>query len=123
MFEVGQGILGKIKYVDGTLPNKNRTYIIVDVSEDGKKIKVLNVSSVKGKEHKLAFPSNQRLKKYNPPFLRDSFVKLDSLSEVDASDFSSIMILNNGNKLDCDEMNTIIQGLSAYNTLKCRGTY
>ncbi len=116
MFEAGQGILAKIKFVDGAIPDKNRTYIIVEVSEDGKKIKVLNVSSVKGKEHKLAFPSNQRLKKYNPPFLRDSFVKLDSLTEVYSSDFSSIVVLNNGNKLDGDEMEMIIQKLSAYNT-------
>jgi hypothetical protein len=116
VFEVGQGILGKLKFVDGTIPDKNRTYIIVDVSEDGQKIKVLNVSSVKGKEHKLAFPYNLRINRYNPPFLKDSFVKLDSLTEVDSSDFSSIIILNNGNKLDSDEMDTIIQRLSAYNT-------
>ncbi len=48
MFEVGQGILGKIIFNDGIMPNKYRTYIIVDVSKCNQTIKVLNVSYVKG---------------------------------------------------------------------------
>jgi|GEM_PF-1120763 len=116
MYEVGQGILGRLKYVDGTMPNKKRTYLIVDVIEAGQKIKVLNVSSVKGKEHKLAFSSNLEISNYNPPFLKESFVKLDSLIEVTSSDFPSIRILNNGNKLDNNELNTIIRSLRLYNS-------
>lgn len=62
----------------------------------------------------IAFPHNQRIY-INHLLFRDSFAKLYSLTEVDSSDFSSIIILNNGNNLGSDEMNKIIQGLSTYN--------
>lgn len=114
MFEVGQGILGKIIFNDGIMPNKYRTYIIVDVSKCNQSIKVLNVSYVKGQENKLAFPYNIRINKYNPPFLKDCFVKLDSITEVDINDCSQLKVLNNGNKLDTNEMNIIIKKLNEY---------
>ena len=84
-FVVGQGILGKIRFVDGEIPAYNRTYLVVTVESDY--IEVLNVSSVKGKERKLAFPTNERLRTYNPPFVMPSFVKLDSLTRVESADW------------------------------------
>ena len=69
-FIEGQGILGKIRFVDGEFPAYDRTYLVVTVKEDY--IEVLNVSSIRGKERKLAFPTNERLRTYNPPFLTKS---------------------------------------------------
>lgn len=77
-FVEGQGILGKIRFVDGELPEYNRTYLIINVTSEY--IEVLNVSSIRGKERKLAFPTNERLRSFKPPFLKPSFVKLDSLT-------------------------------------------
>ena len=101
-FVVGQGILGKIRFVDGEIPAYNRTYLVVTVESDY--IEVLNVSSVKGKERKLAFPTNERLRTYNPPFVMPSFVKLDSLTRVESADWGNLQVLNSGRILDGNEL-------------------
>ena len=93
-FIEGHGILGRIRFVDGTMPDYDRTYLVVTVANDY--IEVLNVSSIRGKERKLAFPTNERLRSYNPPFVMPSFVKLDSLTKVFKSDWENLQILNNG---------------------------
>lgn len=101
-FIEGQGILGKIRFVDGEFPAYDRTYLVVTVKEDY--IEVLNVSSIRGKERKLAFPTNERLRTYNPPFLMPSFVKLDSLTRVESSDWDKLQVLNSGRSLDGTEL-------------------
>lgn len=104
-FVEGHGLLGLLRFVDGTMPSYARTYLVIDVSDDY--IDVLNVSSIRGKERKLAFPTNERLRKYNPPFLKASFVKLDSLTRVSKSEWGNLQILNNGQTLDLNELNRI----------------
>lgn len=101
-FIEGHGILGRIRFVDGTMPDYDRTYLVVTVANDY--IEVLNVSSIRGKERKLAFPTNERLRSYNPPFVMPSFVKLDSLTKVFKSDWENLQILNNGRTLDSNEL-------------------
>ena len=101
-FVVGQGILGKIQFVDGEIPAYNRTYLVVSAESDY--IEVLNVSSTRGKERKLAFPTNERLRTYNPPFIKPSFVKLDSLTRVDRADWGELQLLHSGKTLDEDEL-------------------
>ena len=76
-FKEGQGVLGKIQFKDGSMPLYDRTYLIVTVAADY--IEVLNVSSVRGKERKLAFPTNKKLDSYCPPFLKPSFLKQGGL--------------------------------------------
>lgn len=104
-FIEGNGVLGKIRFVDGTMPEYDRTYLVVTVTNAY--IEVLNVSSVRGKERKLAYPTNLRLRFYNPPFLRPSFVKLDSLTRVHKADWAHLQILNNGRTLDKRELTRI----------------
>lgn len=104
-FQEGQGVLGSIQFVDGSMPSYDRTYLVVYVGSDY--IEVLNVSSIRGKERKLAFPTNERLRNYNPPFIVPSFVKLDSLTRVPQSDWSSLQILNGGRTLDSGELGRI----------------
>ena len=98
----GQGVLGRIRFIDGMLPEYDRTYLVVNVERDY--IEVLNVSSIKGKEWKLAFPTNERLKNYNPPFVMPSFVKLDSLTRVERSEWANLRVLNAGRTLDVSEL-------------------
>jgi len=105
LFIEGQGILGKIRFVDGEFPAYDRTYLVVTAEADY--IEVLNVSSIKGKERKLAFPTNERLRSYNPPFVMPSFVKLDSLTRVESADWSNLQVLNAGRTLDRAELERI----------------
>ena len=65
---------------------------------------MLNVSSIRGKERKLAFPTNERLRLYNLPFVMPSFVKLDSLTRVESSDWGNFQVLNSGRTLDRAEL-------------------
>lgn len=104
-FAEGHGVLGRIRFVDGTIPSYDRTYLVVSVSNDY--IELLNVSSIKGKERKLAFPTNERLRNYNPPFILPSFVKLDSLTRVSKSEWGNLQTLNGGRTLDSNELNRI----------------
>lgn len=101
-FLEGHGILGRIRFIDGTLPEYDRTYLVVSAFDDY--IEVLNVSSLRGKERKLAFATNERLKVFNPPFLKPSFVKLDSLTKVPKNEWDNLKILSNGRRLDLSEL-------------------
>lgn len=101
-FIPGQGVLGRIAFRDGATPEYDRTYLVVSVSTEH--IEVLNVSSVRGKERKLAFPTNERLRVFCPPFLKPSFVKLDSLTRVDAAEWGALKLLYGGQPLDGSEL-------------------
>ena len=49
----------------------------------------------------LAFPTNERLRSYNPPpFVLPSFVKLDSLTRVDRADGGELKVLYSGKNLN-----------------------
>ena len=104
-FVEGQGVLGRIRFVDGEFPMYDRTYLIVTVEKEY--IEVLNVSSIKGKERKLAYPTNKRLVNFKPPFVMPSFVKLDSLTRVERADWGKLKILNAGRTLNNSELEKI----------------
>ena len=106
-FLPGQGILGRIRFADGQMPMYDRTYLVVSVGIDY--IEVLNVSTIRGKERKLFFPSNEQLKVYRPPFLYPSFVKLDSLTKVSVKDCAELKILYGGQPIDDTELKRIIE--------------
>ncbi len=105
MFEVGQGVKGKITFADGCSPLYVRVYLVVEVSTS--EISILNISSTRGKEHKLLFPTNLEIKNYDPPFNEPSFVKLDSLIRVNSSEWGNLKIIRNGSKLSSDELEKI----------------
>lgn len=109
MFKVGQGIKGQIRFKDGELSEKVRPYLIVKVCSEY--IEVLTVSTIKGKERKLAFPTNKKIDKFKPPFLKPSFVKLDSLIKIHKSEWKKYSIIHNGETLDFNELNNIISNI------------
>ena len=110
MLQKGQGILGKTRFVDGSYPKYPRTYLVVSVASD--KIGILNVSSTAGKEHKLLFPSNRSISNYDPPFKKDSFVKLDSLTYITPAEASKFAVLHKGDCLDSTELQEIIDSIA-----------
>jgi len=104
-FIPGQAVLGRIPFHDGDIPQYDRPYLIISVSADY--IEVVNISSIRGKERKLAFSTNERLRVYNPPFLKPSFVKLDSLTKIPNSEWCNLKLLHGGKTLDSSELSRI----------------
>lgn len=111
MWQVGQGVLGKVRFKDGDFPEYPRTYLVVSVSST--QIGILNISSTAGKEHKLLFPSNKSIKNFEPPFKKDCFVKLDSLTYVPVSEANGFRLLHGGDLLDSTELQSIISAVGA----------
>lgn len=105
IFLGGQGIFGRARFVDGQMPKYDRPYLIVGVSTEH--INVLNVSSIRGKERKLAFPTNERLRVFKPPFPKPSFVKLDSLIQIPKAEWNNFRLLDGGKTLDQGELKRI----------------
>ena len=111
-FKMGQAVLGKVIFTDGFMPKYARPYLIVDVKEES--VSVLNVSSLKGKEWKLAYPSNVQITKFSPPFKLPSFAKLDSLSEISIDECKNMRLLDGGKTLDEQELSKILELLNEY---------
>ncbi|EKF8799172.1 TPA: hypothetical protein ACN1M9_001436 [Enterococcus faecalis] len=112
MVAVGEAYLGKISYLDGVMPSYYRPYLVVEVLTNG--IHVLNVSSSKGKETKLLYASNYELTKFNPPFVKPSFVKLDSKTFIPDQDLQTLKLLSNGQKLNSRDLNNILAQFKSF---------
>lgn len=106
-FVVGQAFWGKIRFPDGEFPAYERPYLIVGI--DDEYIEILTVSSVAGKEWELTLPTNKEIFKYDPPFPRRTFVKLDSLQRVHISELATVRIAKSGRALDETELSEIIK--------------
>ncbi len=66
----------------GIMENKYRYMLIVEYNKNDKVVKMINVSSLKGKEHKLLYSSNIEINNYCPLPV-PSFAKLDTLYIID----------------------------------------
>lgn len=108
-FIAGQAFWGRICFPDGGVPAYDRPYLIIGV--DGDYLEILTVSSVDGKEWKLTLPTNKEILKYDPPFPKRTFVKLDSLQRVHISNLSNICMARNGKTLDAAELSEIISAI------------
>jgi hypothetical protein len=110
----GHGLLLKLPFADGGPCSYDRTFLVINVDTISNKIRLLNVSSIKGKAHKLLYPSNIPLRKYKPPFKFSSFVKLDALYEIDYFSELDTRILHNRMPYDSNELHNIINKFNAY---------
>lgn len=115
---VGQGILGRYRFRDGTMPTKDRTYLVVKISSTH--VGLLNISSSAGKEEKLQRASNEPLLKYEPPFKKPSFAKLDSYVEIPIQYMQQDMIsgrtfvLHRGEVLDSTDLNNLLTKMQEF---------
>ena len=66
----------------GYMGKKPRYMLVVEYNETDKIVKMVNVSSLKGKEHKLLYSSNIEINNYTPLPV-PSFAKLDVLYIID----------------------------------------
>lgn len=109
---VGQGLLLSLNFADGGQCTAKRTFLVIKVLD--KEIHLLNISSIQGKEHKLAFPSNEKICKYRPPFMKKSFCKLDALYIIPNESIINSYVLADGRAMHPDEISRIIQAYSNY---------
>ncbi len=114
-FVTGQAFWGRICFPDGAMPAYDRPYLVVGV--DGEYIEILTVSSVAGKEWKLTLPTNKEIYKYDPPFQKRTFVKLDSLQRIHTSVLVNVSISRGGRTLDETELSDIIDSIIRYSPL------
>lgn len=117
----GVGIRIQSCFADGTICPYKRPFLVIDFDTTNGTIKMLNVSSVLGKERKLLFKSNKLIKKYKPPFIDPSFVKLDELYEIQYFSNLDKSVVHNADVLDEDELNEILNEYRDYslvNTMK-----
>ncbi len=112
MLRKGQAILLKLDFCDGGICEYKRPFLVVDKNNDY--IYLLNISSTKGKEHKLGRRSNMLIKRYKPPFVKSSFVKLDSMYIVPNEEYIKNCLLNEGRALHPIELKNILDSLTNY---------
>lgn len=86
--------------------NKKRYMLVINCDDENNIIEMINVSSVKGKEHKLLYDSNIEIKNYNPLPV-PTFAKLDTLYTIDNFSDLSNCISFNGTKIDNSEIANI----------------
>lgn len=93
--------------LDGNTNNTKKRYLLIlNIDNTTNTIQMLNVSSLKGKEHKLLYDSNFLIQNYFPLPL-PTFVKLDVLYIVHNFKFLSKYIAFNGIKLNNSEFSII----------------
>jgi len=116
MFQVGHVIKVKMPFLDGIQSQYPRPYLIIRADADT--VDILNISSTSGKEHKLLYPTNIAILRYNPPLNVPSFVKLDSMQTVKISDLHSwgVKLYGNGQPLNQEDTERILHRQSTLNT-------
>jgi hypothetical protein len=110
----GNGLLLSIPFADSGTCSNRRVFIVIETCNSLNSLKVLNISSIAGKAHKLLFASNEIINNHNPPFREPSFVKLDALYELEYFQELNLSILNHGNILDPNELNRILTKFNGY---------
>lgn len=112
MINSGNGLLLKMDYADGGKADKKRTFLVIGKHNDF--FHLLNISSVKGKERRLGFRNNKNIVRYNPPFLKKSFVKLDALYIIPNSPEIEKVVLCNRRKMHPVQLKEIINSYEEY---------
>lgn len=101
----GTGFILQLPFADNGALSYKRPYLVI--GEENNFLLLLNVSTSKGKEHKLLFDSNEEIVKYKPPFKLKSFVKLDALYRVEKCPTLFKSIISKGQTLATDELDRL----------------
>ncbi len=80
--------------------------LVVNYDDETNTLKMINVSSLKGKEHKLLYDSNIEIKNYFPLPV-PTFAKLDTIYTIDNFDDLQRFVSFNGLKLNDTEISNI----------------
>jgi hypothetical protein len=71
----------QLPFANGAPCNAKRPFLVID--KNNGTLDLLNISSTRGKEKKLLYPSNEKIKNYFPPLDQPSFLKLDELYTIE----------------------------------------
>ncbi|WP_197076606.1 hypothetical protein [Domibacillus indicus] len=112
----GQGLMMCLDFADGAECTYPRTFLVLDTDVQSNQISLLNISSVKKKEHKLLYSSNLNVVKFKPPFYLKSFVKLDSLYVIEYFPDLVNKVMDGGQTLDPLELTNIQFRYNSYLT-------
>ena len=82
----------------------NRYMLVVETNQEENTIKMINVSSTAGKEHKLLYSSNKEIENY-APLPAPTFAKLDTLYTIDYFNELENFIAFNRQKLSDEQFN------------------
>lgn len=102
----------KLPFADGEYPKKPRPYLVIGSSIEN--LYLLNVSSVQSKVWKLSMPSNKNIDRYNPPFKKPSFAKMDYVYQIPYQDYVYKYLLNNGKKLHNETLDDLLECLTSF---------
>lgn len=86
--------------------NKKRYMLVLECDFESNTLRMINVSSIKGKEHKLLYDSNLEIKNYFPLPV-PTFAKIDTIYMIDNFENLQNFISFNGLKLDAGELENI----------------
>ncbi len=86
--------------------NKKRYMLVLESDFESNTLRMINVSSIKGKEHKLLYDSNLEIKNYFPLPV-PTFAKIDTIYMIDNFENLQNFISFNGLKLDAGELENI----------------
>lgn len=115
-FHPGQAFpVGGLPFPDGNGSQNARPYPIVKITESD--LYILNVSSIgsRPKFVKSVRYENHSIRTYNPPFVRPSFVKMDSLICVSAEFAKKWRLLAGGKCLNDEDLSEILAEMGKRN--------
>jgi hypothetical protein len=110
--KVGHALVLNLPFANGSPSFYKRPFLVIDIYDNF--IDLLNVSSIKGKEKKLLYPSNKKIINYYPPFDVPSFVKMDELYTIEYFSDLNKSIYKQRPPLDDIEINRVIDSFHIY---------
>lgn len=78
--KLGHVLALNLPFANGAPCKYKRPFLVID--KNSSTLDLLNIASVKGKERKLLFPSNELIKVFNPPLDQPSFIQKDELYTI-----------------------------------------
>lgn len=108
--KIGDILYCKIPFENGSITPYPRFYVVVEIT-DHHTFYCLNMSSIRGKEWKLYYPSNKEIFNCIPPMRKRTMVKLDEEYEIEMTSYAESKIFDS---FDDDVTDQIEQYLCQY---------
>ncbi|WP_101844202.1 hypothetical protein [Halobacillus sp. Marseille-P3879] len=109
----GHALVLSLPFANGTPCNYKRPFLVIE-NYNNSSLDLLNVSSIRGKERKLLFPSNERINNFNPPLDAPSFIKMDELYTIDYFEDLHKSIYKRRSPIDSSELSRLVNEYTKY---------
>jgi len=108
----GHVLVLNLPFANGTPCKYKRPFLVINKYDNI--LELLNVSSIKGKEKKLLYPSNEKIKKYFPPLDYPSFIKKDELYIIDSFPELASSIYKRRDPIQTTELSRLVEKYLVY---------